>query len=179
MAKRPALLVIDAQNAFYDGSKLSPVHDADTMLSRIPEAIAEAQAYGVAIILVQHDGRPGHPLEPHTAGWQLHASLRSLDVPVVRKHRSDSFFETDLKDRLDEIDASRLIIVGNQTEFCIDTTCRRAVSEGYGVTLFSDCHSTWPSEALSAEQIIAHHNHVLGRQFVSSVTSSEFDWSQA
>ncbi|MEL6101659.1 MAG: hypothetical protein AAFR68_10125 [Pseudomonadota bacterium] len=41
-----------------------------------------------------------------------------------------AFLEVDLKHPLDEIGAPDLVIVGNQTEFCIDTTCRRAVSEG-------------------------------------------------
>ncbi|MEL6296751.1 MAG: isochorismatase family protein [Pseudomonadota bacterium] len=49
-----------------------------------------------------------------------------------------AFLEVDLKHPLDEIGAPDLVIVGNQTEFCIDTTCRRAVSEGYSVTLLSD-----------------------------------------
>ena len=55
-----------------------------------------------------------------------------------------------------------LIITGIQTEACVDTTCRRAFSMGYKVTLVSDTHSTWASEELTAQQIINHHNGVLG-----------------
>lgn len=44
---------------------------------------------------------------------------------------------------------------------CIDTTCRRAFSLGYKVTLVSDAHSTWNSQVITAQQIINHHNSVL------------------
>jgi nicotinamidase-related amidase len=47
------------------------------------------------------------------------------------------------------------------TEYCVDTTCRRATSLGYDVTLVSDAHLTRDSEVLPATSIIAHHNFVL------------------
>ena len=47
------------------------------------------------------------------------------------------------------------------TEYCVDTTCRRAVSLGYDVTLASDAHLTRDNGVLTAGNIIAHHNFVL------------------
>jgi nicotinamidase-related amidase len=47
------------------------------------------------------------------------------------------------------------------TEYCIDPTCRRAVTLGYDVTLVGDGHLTRDNGVLSAAQIIAHHNLVL------------------
>ena len=54
-----------------------------------------------------------------------------------------------------------LIIGGNSTQFCIDTTCRRAVSLGYEVSLLADCHMTGDAGDLRFDQIIAHHNSTL------------------
>ncbi|NMC12554.1 MAG: hypothetical protein GYA34_06690 [Chloroflexi bacterium] len=48
----------------------------------------------------------------------------------------------------------------------MDTTCRRAYSLGYDVTLIKDAHSTWNTDVLEAPQIIAHHNQVLEGWFV-------------
>jgi len=61
----------------------------------------------------------------------------------------------------------KLVITGLQTEYCVDTTCRRAYSLGYDVVLVKDAHSTWDSGDLSAQQIIDHHNNVLGGWFVT------------
>jgi nicotinamidase-related amidase len=47
------------------------------------------------------------------------------------------------------------------TEYCVDTTCRRAPTLGYDVTLVSDGHLTADSGQLKAAQIIAHHNALL------------------
>jgi len=40
---------------------------------------------------------------------------------------------------------------------------------GYNVVLVQDGHSTWDMEDLSAEQIIARHNRVLGSWFATVV----------
>jgi len=48
------------------------------------------------------------------------------------------------------------------TEYCVDTTSRRATSLGYDVTLASDAHLTRDNQVLTAANIIAHHNFVLG-----------------
>ena len=44
---------------------------------------------------------------------------------------------------------------------CIDTTCRRATSLGFNVELASDAHTGARGAALSAAQIVAHHNEIL------------------
>ncbi len=50
---------------------------------------------------------------------------------------------------------------GLQSEFCVDTTTRRALALGYAVTLIADGHSTMDNGVLSAAQISAHHNVTL------------------
>jgi nicotinamidase-related amidase len=80
---------------------------------------------------------------------------------VVHKRSCDSFFETDLADRLDERSVTHLVVGGCMTQFCVDTTVRRAVSLGYDVTLISDGHSTGDMGDLGFGQIIAHHNATL------------------
>ncbi|MGI9449161.1 MAG: isochorismatase family protein, partial [Geminicoccaceae bacterium] len=79
---------------------------------------------------------------------------------------------------LDALGVDSLIVVGNQTEFCVDTTCRHACSHGYKVTLLKDAHSTWNSDYLTAQQIIAHHNFILGRRFVRLDEASSIDFGR-
>jgi nicotinamidase-related amidase len=43
---------------------------------------------------------------------------------------------------LQQLGISKLVIVGMQIEFCVDTTCRRAFSIGYETILVEDAHST-------------------------------------
>jgi nicotinamidase-related amidase len=56
---------------------------------------------------------------------------------------------------------SELIICGMHTEFCVDTTSRRALALGYPVILIEDGHTSAGNAVLSAAQVIAHHNATL------------------
>lgn len=154
------LTVIDAQVGLLEGP--TPAYGRREILARIRDLLAQARADNAPIIFVQHDDDPGGPLEPGSPGWQLHPDLpRRVGEPVVRKRACDAFFETSLQREIDAHGCSHLVVAGLQTEYCIDTTCRRAVSLGYDVTLVADAHTTTDSAVLAASQIIAHHNNLL------------------
>jgi nicotinamidase-related amidase len=158
--KKSALLVIDVQAGIARDKGIYA--GWPKILANIVELIARARANNMAVIFVQHDGAPGHRLEPGTGGWALCPELgvRPSDT-VIRKTASDSFFGTHLESTLRERGIGHLIVAGCMTEYCVDTTVRRAVSLGFDVTLAGDAHGTWNSPTPNAGQIIEHHNGVL------------------
>ena len=168
-----AVLVIDVQNGMFDES--DPVYNGEALLDRITYVLDSARRAGIPIVYIQHQSdREGHPLQYGTDGWRIHPAIAPHDgEPVIAKTMPDSFYETRLRDELTARGIKRLIITGIQTELCVDTTTRRAVSEGYDVTLASDAHSTWKSGELTAAQIIAHHNNILGDWFATVKPTSE------
>ena len=134
----------------------------DRVLSNITVLLRKARSSGTPVFFIQHDGPKGHPLEAETAAWAIHPAILPLSgEPVIRKKASDSFFETRLAEELKAGEISHLIIAGAQTEYCVDTTCRRAVTLGYDVALVADAQLTADSSVLTAAQIIAHHNLLL------------------
>jgi nicotinamidase-related amidase len=92
---------------------------------------------------------------------------------VIQKNTPDAFYKTNLCEKLESKGIRNLIVAGLQTEYCVDTTCRRAFSLGYNVTLVKDAHSTWDTSILSAEQIIEHHSSVLSGFFVTLKNEKE------
>ncbi len=163
-----ALIIIDLQNAILRGlgtSERQPAIDAalDAMTARVAEVQTKARKAGIPIVAVQHDGATGHRLQTGSEGWALRAEIAPLPgEPVVHKTACDSFFATDLQATLERLAAHHLIVAGCMSQFCVDTTCRRAVSLGYDVTLLSDGHMTADMGSLTFDQIIAHHNALLG-----------------
>ena len=156
---RKALLIIDVQVGLVE---LIPAEIQSSVLPRVGTLVAKARASGTPVIYIQHDGSKGHVLEPGTRGWDIHPSLKpSADEPIIRKQESDSFFETMLQEELKKRGITHLIIAGGMTEYCVDTTCRRATSLGYDVTLARDAHLTRDNGVLTAANIIRHHNFVL------------------
>jgi nicotinamidase-related amidase len=154
-----AILVIDVQAGIIDGLR---AYRGREVLEQINKLLSKARASNMPIIYVQHDGEAGHPLEVGTHGWEIHPEIapHQEDI-IIRKRASDSFFETTLQHELEARGINHLIVAGCMTEYCVDTTSRRAISMGYDVTLVSDAHTTVDNKLLTAAQIIAHHNALL------------------
>ncbi len=112
--------------------------------------------------MIQHEAADLVPGEPE---WRLAEPIAPRDGDVLLgKRNADSFIGTDLDKRLRDLDVSRVVVTGLATEFCVDSTCRAALSRGYDLTLVEDGHST-PVPAsdslLSVESIVARYNQVL------------------
>ena len=101
-------------------------------------------------------------MEYGSSGWQLQGNLvaEELDI-IVRKTTPDSFLRTNLESILKRKNVEHLIVVGYASEFCVDTTVRRAASLGYSVCLVSDAHTTHNKKHATAEAIRLHHNVTL------------------
>ena len=166
MTGKTALLVIDVQTGMFGGN--DAVYKGEELIDTINDLIAKARRSNAPIYFIQHNGEGDEdPLCPHTDGWRIHPKIRiSPEDNFIQKNHPDSFHETTLQGDLEARGITRLIITGLQTEYCIDTTCRRAYSLGYAVILIRHGHSTYDTEHLGAKQIIAHHNEVLGNWFV-------------
>lgn len=158
--KKTALVVIDVQNAMF--LEEDPVFQGEKLLQNIKQLIAMARISDVPIFFIQHNEAAGRPLENGTFGWEIHSEIGPSEMDtVIQKTTPDSFFKTNFDELLQSRMIEHLVLVGIQSEICVDTTCRRAFSKGYEVTLVSDAHSTWKSKHISAQQIIDHHNETL------------------
>lgn len=155
-----ALLIIDVQHALCTGDYACDGIEA--VIGRLNGVIAAAREQGVPVVFIQHEEEEDL-LRHGSEGWQLDARLdvRS-DDRRVRKTAPDSFHRTELGEVLQSLGARQLVIGGLQTDFCVDTTVRRALSSGFDVTLIEDGHTTMDDGGLSAAQIVAHHNRILG-----------------
>jgi nicotinamidase-related amidase len=177
MSNHTALLVIDMQVCNFEES--APVYGSSELLSKISSLIARSRAAGVPVVYVQHCGPEGAIDEPGTLGWEIHPAVAPIEGDmVIQKRHPDAFQDTNLQHELESKGVEKLIITGIQTEYCVDTTCRRAYSLGYDVILVKDAHSTWDTDHLTAPQIIAYHSAVLGGWFATLREASEVEFDE-
>jgi nicotinamidase-related amidase len=178
MGQETALIVIDVQTGLF-GVFDTPYKD-EALIETINGLIGKARLSDTPIFLVQHNGEgKDSPLSPNTDGWEIHPALKiEKEDLYIQKDHPDSFQDTQLEKELSSRGIRRLVITGLQTEYCIDTTCRRAYSLGYEVILIENGHSTYDTEHLRADQIINHHNQVLGSWFVTLEKSTEVSFSE-
>ncbi len=168
MADASALVLIDVQQGLIDGFE----DDWRDALAAVSQLVAQARASGAPVVFVQHCGQATtHPLHPTRAGWALHPGLdvRASDVRV-EKTWSDAFRDTNLDAVLRGLGATRIVLAGAQTEFCVDTTARRALSLGFDVDLAADGHTTSGNGLLTREQIVRHHNQTLANLATAGAT---------
>jgi nicotinamidase-related amidase len=159
-----ALVIIDMQIMpfiwkNYSGKCLYREESLITSTKYLIEKARQASAPVYFVMFTETGDSPraeGQPL------WQVLPEIapQGSDT-LITKYHADSFLKTSLESRLNGQGISHLVFCGVQTEFCVDTTCKSAFSHGFHVELASDGHSTFDSDLLPAEQIIAHHNNIL------------------
>jgi nicotinamidase-related amidase len=171
-----ALMIIDVQQAMF--AEEFPVYQGSELLKTLGGLIARARQAGVPVIYVLHCEQAGQQLDPDGPGFPVHPAIAPQPGDgSVRKYHPDSFQDTTLLAQLEQLGVKNLVIAGIQTEMCVDTTCRRAYSLGYAVTLVKDGHSTWNNSGLSAAQIIAHHNETLSMMFARLQLADEVQFA--
>ncbi|MDB5946471.1 MAG: cysteine hydrolase [Ramlibacter sp.] len=156
---KSALLIIDVQQGLCEGEHNA--FESAEVISRINRVSAKARAAGLPVILIQHESETGN-LKVGTRAWQLAQGLHTDPSDIrVRKTTPDSFLRTDLEHTLRARAITDLIICGMHTEFCVDTTARKALALGYPVVLVEDAHTTEGNEYVTPRQVIQHHNATL------------------
>lgn len=156
---KSAILIIDVQKALFD-SEPQP-YEADDVVDKINTLTTAARAKGIDVVFIHHEA-PNTPMEYGSRGWDLYDRLVHVESDtVIRKTTPDSFFETNLAKFLQENGIQNLMVCGYATEFCVDTTVRRAAALGYSVQLISDAHTTHDKDHAKASEIRLHHNSTL------------------
>lgn len=168
VSTKSALLIIDAQVGV-----MSSVWDQQRVTTNIEELVRKARAAGVPVIWVQHSDND--ELKQGSANWKLLPNFvpRSAE-PIIHKKYNSSFADTDLDQRLKALGASRLVLAGALTNWCIRSTAYAALERGYHLMLASDAHSTESlrlpdGKTVPAESIVSELNAVLGWVSVPNV----------
>lgn len=172
---RKALLIIDMQVMpfvwkDYGGKSL---YQEEKLLENTKRLIDKARKRNSPVFYIMFTEPKSSLRSENQPLWQVHEQIAPVAHDhVIVKHYADSFLESELHTQLQDNGIDTLVMCGLQTEYCVDTTVKSGYSRGYQVELVKDCHSTYDSDGLIAEQIINHHNSILA-QFATIIHSSE------
>lgn len=156
---KSAVLVIDVQSGLFDPEPRP--YESDIVVGEINRITESARQRNVPVVFIQHE-QPNSLLQHGSTGWQLQSKLTvATGDHVISKSTPDSFLKTNLQTLLTDLQVDNLIVCGYASEFCVDTTVRKAASLGYSITLVSDAHTTHDKEHATGAQIRSHHNATL------------------
>ncbi len=148
MGPDTALVIIDIQNFYFEGGQLPltrPVEAAE-QAKRVLDAFRSKH---LTVIHVQHVPASIKLLNGEAVDPQYR--IRPVVAPaagekVVTKRYANSFRETDLLDYLRAKGIKKLVIVGMQTQMCVEAAARAAADLGFEVTVVHDACATHPLE---------------------------------
>ena len=170
-----ALVVIDVQQGMFNLPQ--SLHRGEEIVGRLSAVLQRARAQNVPVFHVRHESTGG--FERNSPGWFHHPAVAPRNgETIIDKRRSSAFHETDFHARLQAAAIDHLVICGMQTQFCVESTIRGAVSLGYKLTAIEDGHTTYDTPVLTAPQIIAHHNSIWGGRFAELVPAEKVSFSK-
>jgi nicotinamidase-related amidase len=158
---KPALILIDIQKAFDDieywgGQRNNP--DAEENASELLQVWRENK---LPVFHIQHCSLNQRSLLHESNGGNAfkHLAKPIGGEPIIRKNVNSAFIGTDLKERLDDLKITKIVIVGLTTDHCISTTTRMAANLGFDSFLVSDATATFNRKGLEGQNYPAELIH--------------------
>ena len=150
------LIVIDMQKALL----VDELYNKDVLLENVKKLIETARENKVEVIYVQHDAGEGSGFSVGDEGFEIaEAVAPQPGEKVFVKTINSSFGNKDFTAYLEAGKDDELMIVGLQTNFCIDATVKSAFERGYYVAVPENAHSTFDNPYMHGETTCAYYFH--------------------
>ena len=165
------LIVIDMQKALMDDE----LYHRDSLLKNVAALIAAARENGVEVIYVQHDAGPGTGFSVGDEAFEIADEVAPrAGEKVFVKTINSCFGNKEFTAHLEAAKDETLMIVGLQTNFCIDATVKSALERGYDVIVPEGAHSTFDNPYMTGETTCAYYsNEVWPGLFADCVSLDE------
>ena len=146
--KKAVLLVVDVQVGVMNGA-----WEAARIVQNVSRAVERARAGGAPVIWVQHSSKD---LPEGSPEWRWVPELSPAHgEPLIHKRFESSFEQTGLESELAKLGATRVVLAGAATNWCIRATAYGALDRGYDLTLVKDAHTTGAMDLGKGERIEA------------------------
>ena len=164
------LLVIDMQKGLVD----EELYAFDTFTDRTTRLVEAARKNGVEVVFVQHDAGPGSGMSAGDEAFEIIDALTPGEgEKVFTKTINSCFGNRDLKVYLKSQTDRRLMIIGLQTNYCIDATVKSAFERGFTVIIPEGTNSTFDNDYMTGETTYRYYNEDVWEELVSAVSYEE------
>lgn len=187
---RTAVLVIDMQNDFMEEGAPLEFPEGRRVVPNIQKVLHAVRERGMPVLYAAHVHRRGgadmgihRDLYPPVAagqalvdgerGGEIHRDLAPRPgEPVIKKHRYNAFYATDLELVLRGLDVETVVLAGMTTECCVLGTARGALERGFRSVVLADACASCDYPDLGFGTMSAADMHQAALR-VMTLTSSE------
>lgn len=164
------LLVVDMQKGIVD----EDLYDYQNFMSRTVMLIDAARKNDVEVIFVQHDAGEGSGLSTEDEDFEIIDVIKpGKGEKVFVKKINSCFGNRDFREYMEKQEDKRLMIIGLQTNYCIDATVKSAFERGFEVIIPEGTNSTFDNDYMTGETTVRYYNDDVWEEIVDSVTIEE------
>ena len=162
------LLVIDTQNLIVT----EKLYKFERFVSNIKKLICEARENRIEVIYVRHDDGEGCELTKGTDAFEIYEEFKPFPKEKIFDKSVNSVFrDTGLLEYLKRINEKELIIVGLQTDYCIDATVKCGFEHGFKIIVPTYANSTFNNDFMTSEQSYKYYNEYMWKNRYASCIS--------
>ena len=164
------LLVVDMQKGLVDGD----LYAYESFMDRTVRLVRAARKSGVEVVFVQHDAGPGSGLTVGEEDFEIVDEARpEPGEKVFIKKINSCFGNPEFRQYMEQLEDKRVMIIGLQTNYCIDATVKSAFERGFDVIIPEGTNSTFDNNYMTGETTVRYYNEDVWEELVDAVTLEE------
>lgn len=164
------LLVVDTQKLITNDK----LYQFEMFESRIKTLIAKARERDIEVLYIRHDDGEGAELTKGTEGFEIYEGFKPLDNErIFDKFVNSPFKESGLLEYLKEKNENTIIVVGLQTDYCMDATIKCGFEHGFRMIVPEYTNSTFDNTFMTAEQTYRYYNEFMWKGRYAECVSFE------
>ena len=137
-----ALVIIDIQNDITKNYR--------DIIDNINQAIDWAVNNNTHVIYIRHENLSDgtRTLKPNTYGSELASDLKIVSENIFTKYKGNALTSDELIDFISKNEISDFYLAGADATICVKSTCYNLRKANYGVTVLSDCITSWDKKKI-------------------------------
>ena len=162
------LLVIDIQKGITDNR----LYNFESFIDNTKRIIDAARANQIEVIYFQHDDGPGTGFSIGDEDFEIANQVTPMDEEkVFVKDINSCFGNEEFVDYIKNEDT--LMVVGLQTNFCVDATVKSAFERGYKGIIPQGANSTFDNDYMTGEVTYKYYNDMMWPERFATCMSVE------
>lgn len=152
------LLVVDTQKLITNSS----LFQFELFEARVKALISACRNNNVEVIFVRHDDGAGCELSKGNEGFEIYEGfVPAMGEMIFDKFVNSPFRNTGLLQYLKEKNEDTVMIVGLQTEYCIDAAVKAGFEHGFNMIVPEYTNSTFDNGFMSGKESYDYYNHFI------------------
>lgn len=146
------LLVVDTQRLITNQG----LYEFELFRENVKRLISAAREGGREVIYVRHEDEE---MARGTEGFEIYDEFAPVkDERIFDKRANSAFKDTGLSEYLREKGETEIMVVGLQTDYCIDATVKCGFEHGFKIIVPEYANSTFDNEFMTAEKTYRYYN---------------------